>query len=284
MTSESKTWESLKTEYLRQVEKALSSVENPRKKEVLEDVCSHLDRRFDELEPDQQTWENFQAIITEMGPASDYAELLEPDAVQRVRPVPLNYLLWIGLAVVVIIGTAILLTWAISDKPQPVILEEFRRDFPEKVAKIKSNIDIASLEDVIRIFGEPVEYIWGNQTFQKKNLPRRYVVVYPGRFCVFISEDKIVEIRHEGPGTGYVWKGGLHVGSPLEEVLEVTGQPTEAVEGQKNLFEDGVLYKDIEGTKGYCYYARVDQNVRFFFWNYKVSALYETRSDYGEGR
>lgn len=74
------------------------------------------------------------------------------------------------------------------------------------------------------------------------------------------------------------------MGSPLEEVLEAVGQPKETVEGQKNWFEDGVLYKDIEGRKGYCYYGRADQDVRFFFRSYKVIAIYETRSDYGKSR
>ena len=76
MSSESETWESLKTQYLNQIEKALSSVEHPRRKEVLDDVRSHLEQRFAELAPEQRTWENFQAIIIEMGPACDYAELL----------------------------------------------------------------------------------------------------------------------------------------------------------------------------------------------------------------
>jgi len=113
MTSENKEWDSLKAEYLRQVAKALSSVKHPRSKEVLEDVRSHLDRRFAELEPKQQTWENFQAIITEMGPASDYAELLEPAGPQPSRSVPTKYLLWIALAAVVVIAAAILLPMAV---------------------------------------------------------------------------------------------------------------------------------------------------------------------------
>ncbi len=110
MTSENKEWDSLKAEYLRQVAKALSSVKHPRSKEVLEDVRSHLDRRFAELEPKQKTWENFQAIITEMGPASDYAELLEPDAAPPRGNVRGKYLLWVGLAaIIVIVVTAMIL-------------------------------------------------------------------------------------------------------------------------------------------------------------------------------
>ncbi|MHC4601932.1 MAG: carboxypeptidase regulatory-like domain-containing protein [Planctomycetota bacterium] len=108
MTSKCKKWESFKAEYLRKVEKALSSVKHPRSKEVLEDVRSHLDRRFAELEAQQQTRENFQAIITEMGPASDYAELLDPNAAPTGRNVSRKYLFGIGLAAVVVIAAILL--------------------------------------------------------------------------------------------------------------------------------------------------------------------------------
>jgi hypothetical protein len=281
MTSENKKWDSLKIEYLHKIEKALSSIKHPRRKDILEDVRSHLDRRFAELEPDQQTRENFQAIITEMGPASDYAELLEPAASQQRRSVPLKYLLGIGLAAVVIVAAAIVLPILISSKHELVTSEEFRRDFAEKIAKL--NIDTANLDYVIRIFGEPMEYVWGSQTFNKENLPRQYIAVYPNGFCVYIRGNQLVEVRHEGPGTGYAWRGKLRVGSSLEEALEVVSQPTETVEGQENRFEDGVLYKDIEGRKGHCYYARTDQDVRLWFADYKIAAIYMTRSDYGAG-
>jgi hypothetical protein len=77
MTSESKKWDRLKAGYLRKVEEALSSVKHPRRGEVLEDVRLHLERRFEELGPEEQTRENFQDIIAQMGPAADYAELLD---------------------------------------------------------------------------------------------------------------------------------------------------------------------------------------------------------------
>jgi len=116
MTSENKTWESSKAEYLRQVEKALSSVKHPSKKEVLEDVCSHLDRRFAELKSDEQSWENFQAIITEMGPASDYAELLESDATTPAGGTWQKYVWWVTLTASVIVIAIVLLTLAIFPK------------------------------------------------------------------------------------------------------------------------------------------------------------------------
>jgi hypothetical protein len=72
-------WVEIKTDYLGRVEQALSAVRHPRSFEILADVGGHLDRRFTELEPQQQTWENFQKIVTEMGPPSEYAELVSED-------------------------------------------------------------------------------------------------------------------------------------------------------------------------------------------------------------
>jgi hypothetical protein len=102
MTTENKLWEDIKTQYLEQVRKVLSSSRHPRSKEVLEDIHSHLDRRFAELEPHQQTWEDFQKIILEMGPASDYSELLESGAASP-RKKPLYYYLLLAALVVVLI-------------------------------------------------------------------------------------------------------------------------------------------------------------------------------------
>ncbi|MHC4618282.1 MAG: S8 family serine peptidase [Planctomycetota bacterium] len=281
MTSETKTWESLKAKYLREVEKVLSSVKHPRIRDVLSDVRSHLDQRFAELEPGQETVENFRRIITEMGPACDYAELLDPGAGRPARRVRLRYVVGSAAAAVLAIVGGILLIVRMSGPPRPVTTEEFRRGFQEKADKFK--IDTATLEDVRKIFGEPSEYVWGEQVFDRENLPRRYVAFYPDGFHVFVADNRVIEVRHEGPGTGYAWRGKLQVGSSLEEVLEVVGQPAETVEGEPIGFKDGVLYKDINGRKGHCYYARIDQRVRFFFGDYRVAGLYVTRSDFGTG-
>jgi len=96
-----------------------------------------------------------------------------------------------------------------------------------------------------------------------------------------MRENKIVELRHEYDFS-YVFRDKLRFGSTLDEVFEVIGHPEKIVEGEKNLFEDGVLYKDIDGRNGYCYYARSDQNVRLWFSDYKIIAIYMTRSDYGD--
>lgn len=157
--------------------------------------------------------------------------------------------------------------------------EEFTRRLPERISRL--DIDRADLEQVKEIFGKPLKYIWGKGTFTEDNLPKRYILYYPSQFRVFMIGDKIIEIRHES-GFNYVFRGKLRSGSTLDEVFDVVGHPEKVVQGEENKFEDGVLYKDINGREGHCYYARYDQDVRLWFLDYKLIAIYMTRSDYGE--
>ena len=155
--------------------------------------------------------------------------------------------------------------------------QDIGSDINAKVARL--DIDTATLNDVIEVFGEPEKYVWGQETFTRDNLPSVYCVAYPNRFLVVMKNGKIDELRFHEPG--YVFAGNLQVGSDLDDVLEVVGQPTKTVEGERG-WQDGVLYKDMNGRKGWCYYQRPDKGVRFFFSDYKVSALYVTRTDYGD--
>ncbi len=279
MTSENKQWLDLKENYLKQIKETLCAAKQADGGEIIDNVSSHLDRRFAELKEEERTWENFQKIITEMGPPSDYAELLISDACAAKKGSGKYFMR--GVLALIGIGIVIGGLWCLlSYRNKPVTPERFRENFTRNIAGF--NIDTATLKDVIKSFGEPVEYIWGEQTFSKNNLPNRYVAIYPCGFRVFIMDNQIVELRHESPGDGYVWKGKLKVGSSLDEVIKVLGEPEQTVTGQKNWFTDDILYKDIEGRPGYCYYARKDQNIRLFFMDYKVCALYITRSDYND--
>lgn len=161
-------------------------------------------------------------------------------------------------------------------KTEDMMEQTGQLDINAKVARL--NIETATVDRVIRIFGEPTKYVWGKERFEKSNLPDRYILVYPDGFRIFMMNGRIVEHRHEGPD-GYIWRGKLQVGSSLEEVLKVVGRPKKTVVGQPNKFEDGVLYKDIDGKEGGCYYGRERKGVRFFFRDYKVSALYVSRND-----
>ncbi|MFA5863611.1 MAG: hypothetical protein WC975_02885 [Phycisphaerae bacterium] len=114
MTSESKRWEALKSEYLREVEKALSSVKHPRRYDVLEDVRLHLDQRFSDLAPDRQTPENLRAILNEMGPASDYAELLDAGPAPSIEPVSQKDQLQIAVVYGISFVISLLLSFTIA--------------------------------------------------------------------------------------------------------------------------------------------------------------------------
>ncbi len=102
------TWDNLKEGYLYQIEKSLANVKRLRKKEILDDVSGHLDEKFSELNDDDRTWENFQQIITEMGPAGDYAELLSGD---REKVKPISICTGKFLAIVIVAGLVIALTF-----------------------------------------------------------------------------------------------------------------------------------------------------------------------------
>ncbi|MHC4950864.1 MAG: hypothetical protein ACYTEU_07760 [Planctomycetota bacterium] len=146
-------------------------------------------------------------------------------------------------------------------------------DINQKLEQL--DLKTAGIEDIIKLFGEPQSYSWKMQPLHKDELPDVYLAAYPNGLIFLMNNGKISEIRHEGP-TGYRYKNKLEVGSSLETALEVLGQPTQTLTGQKNKYTDGVLYKDIDGSKGSCYYQRSEQNIRLFFRNYKVAALYIT--------
>jgi hypothetical protein len=74
--STDKVWQDIKEDYLCRVEAALMMTDKVARQNILKDVEEHLDRRFTELTPDCRNRQEFEAIITDMGPAEDYAELL----------------------------------------------------------------------------------------------------------------------------------------------------------------------------------------------------------------
>ena len=120
MTLENKAWQDLETAYLDRVEKALSSVKHPHIAEVLEDVRSHLDQRFMALGPDEQTRHDFEAIIEQMGPASDYTELLSQNSAASPPRVLRKHMLLAGLAIA-IMAVALLLPVALWGQPRRIV-------------------------------------------------------------------------------------------------------------------------------------------------------------------
>jgi hypothetical protein len=148
------------------------------------------------------------------------------------------------------------------------------------------DIDNAAPEDVIRVFGKPLSYQREGQTLKEDDLPDSYAMVYPESFGVLILDGHVTELRFQKPG--YVFRDSITVGSTLEEVLKVLGSLAKTMEAEKLRLEkgffytakgdniepvDGVLYKDIGGRKGFCYYADADQGVRMLFMNNRVVLL-----------
>jgi hypothetical protein len=155
-------------------------------------------------------------------------------------------------------------------------------DINAKVAQI--DIDNASLDDVVRVFGEPTRYCWGNEAtgeievINRKDLSSRqfYIADYGDGFSIFMLNGRIAELRFEGESQ-YFHKGKLRIGDSLDYVLKVLGEPNETVVGASRRMisgKDGVLLRDIEGRQGYDYYLRRDKSVRMFFLNDRITALY----------
>lgn len=155
-----------------------------------------------------------------------------------------------------------------------VAISQSESDINAKVAKL--DIGKATLDDVIRIFGEPTRYFYGRETFTKDDLPQAYIAEYPNEFSVVMASGRVDELRFESAEAGYLFHGKIQVGSPLNEVLKVVGQPKKTVVGKPNEYKEDTLYKDISGEKGSCYYGRKDRGIRLFFSNYKITGLYLT--------
>ena len=146
------------------------------------------------------------------------------------------------------------------------------KDINEKVAKF--DLEKATREDVVAVFGEPAGYLWGNKTLSKENLPELYMMVYSNAFQVVIGKGRVEELWFEN-GSDYVFDGGLRVGSTLDEALKVMGAPDKTVETMEMpKFEDGVLYK----TDHESYYARRGRGLRIFTMKNVVLVLCVTRT------
>jgi len=173
-------------------------------------------------------------------------------------------------AAIVAIGT----TTAVVKTIHPSVAKFTMDDLDAKIAKLSH--PGATEKEVLQVLGEPAKYAWGGRVFDKHHLPQTYQLEYPQGVAVWISAGLVRELRSEGQGRGFIWQGKLRLGSSLDEVLAELGPPSKTVVGKPLGFEAGVLYKDIEGRSGHCYYDRPDQNVRLFFADNKVAALYIT--------
>lgn len=139
------------------------------------------------------------------------------------------------------------------------------------------DINKATVDDIIEVFGKPLAYQLGRQFFKRHKLPDKYIINYPAGFSIFMVDDHIEELRFVRPG--YKFRNKLQVGATLEDTFASLGQPLKIVQGRPGEFKDGILYKDIDGRIGYCYYYNKGQNVRLFFEEYMLKSLFLTVSN-----
>jgi len=153
---------------------------------------------------------------------------------------------------------------------------EFLQNINARVAEI--DINKATVDDIIEVFSKPLAYQLAGRLFEKHELPDKYIIKYPTDFSIFMVDGHVEELRFRRPG--YKFQNKLQVGATLKETFESLGAPLETIQGRSEEFKDGVLYMDIDGREGYCYYCNADQNIRLFFEEYKLNALFVTRGEY----
>jgi beta-lactamase regulating signal transducer with metallopeptidase domain len=191
---------------------------------------------------------------------------------------------WLPSAIVILLiaGLLIPMTLTLSScNTQKIIKSEMNT----KINQI--DIDTATKADVVEVFGEPEKYMWGDEkkktveVLDKNNLPDRYIMIYPNDFRVFIANDHIIEFRFEGQ-SDYVFDDGLTVGSSIKKAFKVLGRPKKVVDGRKNEFSENTYFKNIDGKKGFGYYAVPKKNIRIWIADNEVKAIYVTRSNYSD--
>jgi RNA polymerase sigma factor (sigma-70 family) len=190
----------------------------------------------------------------------------------------LKFMAWSNAKTAVVLGTAAVLTVATAT----IFVETLKAQDDSIDAKIaRLSKPGTTVKEAIRVLGEPEKYASGTQILNRNNLPASYQLSYTNGIEVWILNGKVKELESLKPGPGFSYRGKLHLGSTLNEVLQETGPPSETVSGQpaqsilgKTLGGyAGVLYTELSGVKGYGYYWRPDQNVRFIFRNDAVIAL-----------
>ena len=100
MKSTEQQWEQIRDEYLKKVQNTLQGASEQERRQIFEELTFHLQKRFEELSPDEQTWENMQNIIIEMGPVEDYAGLLEEKSALRETKRKPSVAFWISGCIV----------------------------------------------------------------------------------------------------------------------------------------------------------------------------------------
>lgn len=150
-----------------------------------------------------------------------------------------------------------------------------KTEFEEKIAKI--NLGNCTPEEAVEIFGKPKS----KELCDKDKTGKSYVLKYQDGMSIFVDDKTVQELRFKSPSTFSY--NGIKIGSSLLEVIKIFGRPGKQVKGKSNDYKDNVLYRNINGQKGFCYYGKADKGVRCFFRDNKVDAIYLTASRKTDG-
>jgi hypothetical protein len=145
--TQERDWQRLKEQYLKQVEDVLSNCSQANIEEILAGVRSHLDRRYSELPPEQRTWENFQKIITEMGPPSDYVELAGEKQEPARKGISIGFIVSLAILLVALTAGLILLPLLLPKSSVPTLSDKIKSavtpEQPSNDKKISAAIESA---------------------------------------------------------------------------------------------------------------------------------------------
>lgn len=142
-------------------------------------------------------------------------------------------------------------------------------DLNAKIAAL--DLERAMLADVLRVFGAPAAYTSGQRHYSKGKLPPSYFMEYPDGINFQIADGRLRSLRLSKPG--YVFPGGIQVGTPADAALAALPRPDAYVERDLAGIRDKVLYKNIMGDQGWNFYSRPDCGAWFMFANGKVMMI-----------
>jgi hypothetical protein len=211
MKPENPQWQQIRNDYLAKVEQALAAAPPSERRQILDEVTVHLDRRFAELAPDEQTWEAMQAIIIDMGPAADYAELLEEKSALALPSRRKSTVYWIAacLAVIsllsIIASGSYLLYKKFQTPERPVVIQTSPQTLETAVDPDTTQISVTFNQPMMNLSwswvggGEHFPEMTGEPSYDKDRttctLP---VKLKPGQwYFVGINSEKFVYFQTE---------------------------------------------------------------------------------------
>jgi beta-lactamase regulating signal transducer with metallopeptidase domain len=147
---------------------------------------------------------------------------------------------------------------------------EPRDDFAKRVESFR--VGTAKPEEALKVFGEPMLYTSGGQSYSADKLPEHYWMEYDDGFSVIVQNRRVLELRFLNEST-YRYKGQVGIGDTLEEAMAVLGPPLKVLDGQPYHAVKDVLYKNANGTPGCAYFRCSAKGVEVMVQEGKVHGL-----------